>query len=430
MRAPARVLLALSVLVLACCESCQGKPPKDRPVPGKAIVLPPGQNHSATKVHKTTPAIVPEATIVERSGDVKVARAASTTSTPGLAEQETSLFVGDGLSTGPDGFARLDIGLESFLTLGPSSRLSIGPHRPQELVLHRGTATLDGAAIKGYTRRFEIMTPGGAVFYAGPAMAMAVTDAGELRVDVTDCPLKPPKPRSSIVKVEGEEEILKRCSMIVGDEEQFLVTGDRVLVGRDLKVDLSLIGDDAPALADWLTQSNARLAEDPSAAVSGFAAWILPAMEQVEAHLAEVVERRTQNKELIEKLRDLRKAGKPDASKNVPAVPGGPASETEAVKQALRDNSAAQYKLRLLLMARFHQVALRFELLEHLLSDQALAGSGATLAQIEKGVKDLDTEFLSLISRKPHRKVPPKPMPKHLLEKPLPLPKKPIEKHG
>lgn len=429
-------MLPILILALACtaCDSCSAPPPQsgDAPPPGKGTILPsdhqPSARASSKKVHETVPAVIEEATIVEQSGAVEVTRSEKTRKTPGLSSQKDRMFMGDSISTGEDGSARLDIGQKTHLSLGPSSTLSIGTHRPLEMVIHRGRITLAGEKIRGYTRRFKLMTPGGAFFHAGPRTELAVADDGTVRVDVVECPEKPPRPKS-LQKIQGKEDDRRRCSMIVGDEEQFLITADSVLVMRDLGVKQSTTDAQDVSIGQWLSAANEAMARDPAPAVKQFAGWILPAMEQVRTHMKELTDRRARNKELIKKLRDLRKAGKPDPSKASGAkATGGPASEMQAVKEELRENSAAQYQLRHLLLARYHMVMLRFELLEPHLTDQALEASSITAKELGVDVQALGAELAELISRKPHRKVPPKLMPRHLLKKGPPAPKKPVEK--
>jgi hypothetical protein len=419
--------LPILILILAAggCDSCQ--PPPDRreaPAPGRAEVetTAPPPEKPGRKVHRTMPAVLQEATVVERSGEVEVDRSETTRKTPGLAERSEALFVGDSVSTGGGGSVKLDVGHETHLTLGPSSSLTIGVHRPLELVLHRGRADLSGPLIRGYTRRFKLMTPGGAVFYAGPGMSLAVADDGAVRVDVTDCPVEPPKPKSLSEGKPPEDR--RRCAFIAEDEETFLVTGDRLVVEPGLKIALSSMEDDAPQLSTWLAERNERFAQDQSGAVSAFAAWVGGAADQVGEDMEEVSRRRRRNKELIHELRDLRKAGKAEATENVESA-AGPAAEIEKVKDQLRENSAAQYRLRLVLLARFHQVVLQHELLAEHLTDETLEPSGTTVEELARTVETLREKLAGLIQRRPRRKLPPKKLPSPVMKRLIPPPKKP-----
>jgi hypothetical protein len=428
MKTIVKVLIVTVTLSVTACDSCGGQPSmSDAGTVGKGVVYPPDYavpSKQPTKVHKTTPAIMQEASVLEKSGDVVITRSEATAKTPGFEGQDDSLFVGDSIVTGQDGAAVLDIGQETKMSMGASAKLSIGTHRPMEMILHRGVFTLEGTAIRGLTRRFKLMTPGGVVFYAGPAMTVAIGADGVVRVDVTDCPLHEPPPTS--LQQKGKQyDPQPRCSFLSATEEENLVTADRIVIGTDLSVGRSQIAEGDQDAAQWVTERDAKLAEDPGPVASSFAAWLVPAIEEVHGFMQELVERRAKNKELIQTLRDLRKAGKPDPSSKVEGM-AGQDDEVARVKEELRDNSGAQYKLRQLMLARYHQVVLRLELLSSHLDDDLLAKSGKTLDAVNEDVEGLDAQLFELVSRKPQHKMPPKMMPGNLLKKALPSPKKPV----
>lgn len=432
MRVHAYLVAGAAVLaVLSGCDSCQ--PPaqtvgldgagKTQPVAGEA--MPAG----AKKVHKARPPVMAEATITARSGDVLVERSESTSAKPGLAARQDHLFVGDSVITGPGASVTLDIGQGSELVVGPSSRLSMGIFRPQEIVLHVGTASFSGEAIKGLTRRFMVMTPGGLVFYAGPAMEVAVAASGEVLVDVKDCP-----PREAIKTTTGIREARARCTFITNGGEQDLVTGDKLVIGQGLEASKVWSGNVAPEPAAWVKERAESLGEDPSAAAGAYAQWIGAALGDIRSFLDELKTRRERSKELLKKLRDLRKAGQPDPSKAAAAtMKEGEEAPTEivGVQVELSENSSQQYKLRHQLLARFYQVSLHLQLLGDHLDAEVLSDVGKTPGELMEAVNALGLELYDLIARKVRHKTVSKVMPKHLgtmpgLREP---PKKPVAKH-
>jgi hypothetical protein len=425
-------VLAAAVIAMTGCDSCA--PPHEIPDAvgaGKTEKVAVGGVAGEKKaVHDAPPPFVAEATIVKRSGEVTVARSEQTRKTPGMAGQDDALFVGDSVATAEGASAVLDIGFDTRLELGPSSRVSIGIHRPFELVLHVGRATLSGGPIKGVTKRFMLLTPGALVFYAGPKMDVAVAPTGDVRVDVVDCPKTPPiQPADRSLPQRPPR---ARCTILYAQEQEDLETGDVLSIDPALAVQRSTM-QEVTGIDDWMAERAGSLGKDPAARVTQFAGWIGSALEDVRAMIDDIKARRERNKELIKTLRDLRKAGKADSSEA--AAQAGedleaPRSEIEEVKMELTENSSMQYKLRHGLLMRWSQASLHLQLLEPELSDENLASVGKTPAQLAQALEDLGEEIHGLFSRKPGHKKSPKYMPKsffkHGLDKPMP--KKRIEK--
>ena len=432
MRGPMFRLAAALVVLMGGCDSCG--PRSEMPDPaqtGKSTnVARGGVAGEQQAVHAAPAPPAAEASIVEQAGEVVVARSEQSRKMPGVAEQETSLFVGDSVSTGPDGSATLDVGFDTRVALGPSTRLSIGIHRPFELVLHVGRATLSGAAIKGVTKRFMVLTPGALVFHAGPRMEIAVAETGDVRVDVIDCPMTPPiQPADRSLPPRPPR---ARCTILYDEEQMDLETGDSVCIDPALKVSWNRLADDAD-LDAWMAGRAESLDGDPAGRVSRFAGWVGTALDDVRAYIDDIKTRRERNKELIKTLRDLRKAGKPDASKSaLEASAGleGPTSEIEEVKKELTENSSMQYKLRHRLLMRWSQAALHLQLVRPVLGDEELAPVGKTPAGLVEAIEGLGEEIHGLFARKPAHKKSPKFMPKDFLKQEIDIsqPKKRIEK--
>jgi len=389
----------------ASCSSC--RPPEqkiletvDAPGPGPDAI-------AGGQVHKAGPPIVSEATMVEKTGEVRIERAESSLMMPGLASMEDSLFVGDSVSTGADGRATIDLGLNTKLALGPASSVSIGIFRPQEVVLRSGTASLSGEAIKGMSRRFLVMTPGGIVFHAGPAMDVAVAADGEVRVDVVDCP--PAEPSAA---AEGQVEPAgnARCGFMATGEEQGLATGDRLVIGSNLAVKLSRMEEGGDDPASWIAKRKEALASDPARTVKEFAGWAGTALGDLRTFIDDIKAKRERSKELIRQLRDLRKQGKPEATDSAAAAAkkaSAPTGEITLIKEELTANSADQLLLRHRLLARWYQLSLRLELLAPHLTDEALAASGEKADVLRRSVEGLGVEIHELFTRRPkHQRSP------------------------
>jgi len=425
-------VLAAAIIAMTGCDSCAPPPevPDDPRAGTSEKVAVGGVAGEKKSVHDAPPPFVAEATIVKRSGEVTVARSEQTRKAPGLAEQEDGLFVGDSIATAEGASAVLDIGFETRLELGPSSRLSIGIHRPFELVLHVGQATLSGPPIKGVTKRFMVLTPGALVFYAGPEMDIAVAPTGDVRVDVIDCPRTPPiQPADRSLP---ERTPRARCTILYTQEQEDLETGDSVSIDPALAVERGKVAA-AAGIDDWMAERAGSLAKAPATRVNQFAGWIGTALDDVRAMIDDIKARRERNKELIKTLGELRKAGKADASKA--AAKAGkdieaPRSEIEEVKMELTENSSMQYKLRHRLLMRWSQASLHLQLLEPELSDENLASVGKTPVEIAQALEGLGEEIHGLFSRKPGHKKSPKYMPRSFFKHGLdnPMPKKRIEK--
>ncbi len=433
-----RYLIAAAVVALSVgCDSCgQKNATPDAAQAGKSTKIARGgvAGGQAQKVHDAPPPFSAEATIIKKAGEVVVSRSEQSRKMPGMAGQEDALFVGDSVATGADGSATLDVGFDTRLALGPSSRLSIGVHRPFELVLHVGRATLSGTAIKGITKRFMVLTPGALVFYAGPRVEIAVARTGDVRVDVVDCPMTPPiQPADRSLPQRSPR---ARCTILYAEEQMDLETGDSVCVDPALSVNWNKLADDAD-LDAWMAERAESLEKDPAARVERFTGWIGTALGDVRTYVDDIKTRRERNKELIKTLRDLRKAGKPDASKaaskaasEAGSEPEAPASEIEEVKRELTDNSAMQYKLRHLLLMRWSQASLHLQLIEPLLTDENLASVGKTPVELAGVLDGLGGEILGLFSRKPSHMKSPKFTPKSFFKQEIgnAAPKKRIEK--
>jgi len=422
------------VAVLAVgCDSCGPQPAKpDTAQAGKSTKIAQGGvagDHQKT-VHDAPPPLAAEATIVKRAGEVVVSRSEQTRKMPGMAEQEASLFVGDSIATGADGSVTLDIGFDTRIALEPSSRLSIGIHRPFELVLHVGRATLSGSPIKGITKRFMVLTPGALVFYAGPRMEIAVAPGGDVRVDVSECPMTPPiQPADRSLPPRPPR---ARCTILSGEEQEDLDTGDSIVIDQALSVTRSKLGEGAD-LDAWMVERAESLEKDPAARVARFAGWIGAALEDVRASIDDIKKRRERNKVLIKTLRDLRKAGKPDASKAASKTSEDldvPTSEIDEVKKELTENSSTQYKLRHRLLMRWSQASLHLQLLEPHLDDESLTSVGKTPVELAQALEGLGEEIHGLFSRKPAHRKSPKFTPKNFLKQEMDIaaPKRRIEK--
>jgi hypothetical protein len=413
---------------MAGCRSC-GAPDLDASapdgVPGNAVAGHPAGEQDA---RMAVPSFVVEASVVERSGQVEVARSEATRMMPGVAELPDSLFVGDSVSTGADGSATLDVGQATTVVMGPSTRVSIGVHRPLEVILHVGMATISGEAMRGFARRFTIVTPGGLIFYSGPSMNVAVARTGETRVDVTDCP-RAEAPASAQPPEPGDLP-RARCSLLVDEDEIDLVTGDHVLVGADLAVRRLKPGEVVDA-GEWMAGRAESLKNDPGPFVGAFAGWIGKALADMREHVDGIKERRERNKVLIKTLRDLRKQGKPDPSQSIAEkAPEGAGGEIAGVKAELTTNSSEQYKLRHRLMARWGEASLTMTLLGPHLTAESLAPAGKTPEELTAAIEGLGVEFLELFSRKSRQLRAPKFMPKNIYERGAldSAPKKRVEK--
>jgi hypothetical protein len=273
-----------------------------------------------------------------------------------------------------------------------------------------------------------IMTPAGVVFYAGPAMDVAVAPGGEVRVDVGDCPVREAVKTSMLT-----QEARARCTLVTTGEEQDLVTGDRIVIGTDLAVKKSSIEDEAPDPESWVKERAESLGKDPSRAVAAYAGWVGSALGDIRSFIDEIQSRRSRNKELIKKLRDLRKAGHADASKaatNALKEGDAPLSEVAEVKKELTLNSRAQYRLRHQLLARYYQASLYFERLGAHLGDEALSSTGKTVQELGQSIGALGLEIHELIARKPRHRPMSRFTPKGLGSGPGVhlTPKKPVEK--
>ncbi len=215
-------------------------------------------------------------------------------------------------------------------------------------------------------------------------------------------------------------------------EIEDLDTGDSVRIDPALAILWTKV-DDGPDLDAWLVERAESLEKDRAARVAQFAGWIGPALEDVRAFIDDIKTRRERNKELIKTLRDLRKAGKPDASKAASKAGADletPASEIEAVKKELTDNSSMQYKLRHRLLMRWTQASLHLQLIKPALADESLAGVGKTPVELAKVLDGLGEEILGLFTRKPSHLKSPKFTPKNFLKQEMvdSQPKKRIEK--
>lgn len=428
-----RVVTIALVVWVSACGSCDPPAQRDSSTATDAIRIATGKvaPEGDAREHKPVPPVLPEATLVGQSGQVAVERSESTLKMPALADFPDFLFVGDSVSTGDDGSADLDVGQNTKMSLGPSTSVTVGIHRPLEIVLHVGTISLSGDPIGGFTRRFMVMTPGALVFYAGPDMGVAVASSGEVRVDVRDCPLRE-LAKAAKAKV-PDRPIRARCGYIGTGEEQDLVTGDRILIGPDLEVQKTKLVEDE-GLEAWANERAESLADDPEKIVDAYLAWTETAQADVRTFIDEIKTRRERNKELIRKLRDLRKAGKPDPSKKAAGSVEGdsekPTSEIAEVKLELTNNSSEQYRLRHLLLARWYQLSLYLALVEPLLVQEGLAPLGKKLPKIQEAVEGLGAEVLELFSRKVRRQHKPKFMPKNFIGKEMfgKQPKKPYEK--
>ncbi len=402
-------------LLLAGCSGC-GKPSAAGDAgqePGRAVLIPPGLEARGGQL-EAGPAVLPEATIVERGGTVGIERSPETLLKPVLAEKPYELFVGDFLTTGADGTAVLDLGMDTELELAPSTRIAIGVHRPYEIEVHSGTVGLSGPAIKGSTRRFVLTTPGGVVFYAGPSMTLSVAMDGSVLVDVADCPpaAAPPAPPE---KAHAPTQVQAfRCSFLASQAEEELVTGDRLLVEPGARVSRSRMDAGGPAAAAWIAGRGEAFAADPRPAVTAFASWLSPAMTEI-ADLVKLIDaNRIRNQELIKQLRDLRQQGKPDGSADIAKMAAekgaGQDPGITAVKDELVKSSAEQFRLRSVLLARYDQISLGMEILGGKLTDADLAAAGKSLDGLRASMGGLAGLVSGILDRPPRLKVVNKPV--------------------
>lgn len=361
------------------------------------------------KIHTAAPPILPEAEVTSAEGSYKVVRAKNKTPFPIPKDNVKKMYIGDRIAAEDNARVVVEFTQGGKAALEGRAEMMIGKHLPAEIVILYGKVVVETSQLKGRTRRFKIQTPGGTLFHSGPVSEIVVAKDGSTRIYIRDCP-SPDKTDKKGRSSKAPHPAHYGCSFIAGKEEQPLWSGDLVVIDAKLGESIQQGYSDTKEKAYmWLSASDEAFLKKQENIIGWFIKWMPEGIDKIDDMLMGMEKFRLANKDAIQELKSLRqesktlatgdKAGK--AMDNISA-------KMDKIKLELADNSKQMARLREVMLTKWYQLALRWNMLSDLMTDEILAKTGKDKSVMEAFFTSYEEKLLKIVRRRPRRKMPSK----------------------